>query len=274
MEFGLSTYYFVSERLTAHLLDKILKAGITQIEIFAARQHLDYHDPNHIRDVAQWFTDHDLKLHSLHAPLYADFDWGRSGGAPISVTYLERRMRIDSMEEIKRAIEVAERLPFKYLILHLGLPGEEYGIEKYDAALTSLEHLKIYAKERGAQILLENVPNELTTPERLVQFIHYTRMDDLRICFDTGHAHLGTGVQAAFRMLKTRILSTHVHDNLRDKDAHLLPFEGNIDWTGTARDFRSVDGQFPILFELRNYGAKLPGLAGLREVMDRMNAIS
>ena len=274
MEFGLSTYYFISERLTAHLLDKILKAGITQIEIFAARQHLDYHDPNHIRDVAQWFKDQNLKPHSLHAPLYGDFDWGRSGGAPISVTHLERRYRIDSMEEIKRAIEVAERLPFQYLILHLGLPEEEYSIERYDAALTSLEHLKIYAKERGAQILLENVPNQLTTPDRLLQFIQYSRMDDMRICFDTGHAHLATGVQPAFETLKSRILSTHVHDNLRDKDAHLLPFEGNIDWTETVRGFRSVDGQFPILFEVRNYGSGVPDLTGVRDVIERMKAIS
>jgi sugar phosphate isomerase/epimerase len=273
MEFGLSTHYFVNERLTGHLLDKIPAAGITQIEIFAARQHLDYHDPNHIRDVAQWFQDHELKLHSLHAPLYADFDWGRSGGAPISVTHLERRHRIDSMEEIKRAMDVADRLPFKYLILHLGLPEEEYQIEKYDAALTSLEHLKIYAKERGAQILLENIPNELTTPERLLQFIQYTRMDDMRICFDTGHAHMGSGVQPAFQALKERIVSTHVHDNNRDKDAHLLPFQGGIDWEATVRDFHSVDGQFPILFELRNYGPKAPSLAGVREVMERMQAI-
>jgi sugar phosphate isomerase/epimerase len=274
MEFALSTYLFVNERLTGHILDKILAAGFSQIEIFAARQHLDYHDPNHVRDVAQWFQDHDLKLHSLHAPLYADQDWGRSGGSPISVTYLQRRLRINSMEEIKRSIEVAELLPFKYLILHLGLPGEEYEIERYDAALTSLEHLKIYAKERGAQILLENVPNQLTTPERILQFIQYTRMDDMRICFDTGHAHMAAGVEPAFHTLKDRILSTHINDNHHDKDDHLLPFEGGIDWVQTVRDFRTVDGQFPILFEVRNYGSAFATLGRLREVIEKMKAIT
>jgi sugar phosphate isomerase/epimerase len=274
MEFALSTYLFVNERLTGHILDKILAAGISQIEIFAARQHLDYHDPNHVRDIAQWFADHDLKLHSLHAPLYSDHDWGRSGGSPISVTSLQRRLRITSMEEIKRSIDVAERLPFKYLILHLGLPEEEYEIEKYDAALTSLEHLKIYAKERGAQILIENVPNQLTTPERILQFIQYSRMDDMRICFDTGHAHMASGVEPAFHTLKDRILSTHVNDNHREKDDHLLPFEGGIDWAQTVRDFRSVDGQFPILFEVRNYGSALATLGRLREVMEKMNALT
>jgi sugar phosphate isomerase/epimerase len=138
MDFGLSTHLFVSERLSSHILDQILAAGFRQIELFAARQHFDYHDKNHVRDVAQWFADHDLKLHSLHAPLYADFDWGRSGGPPISVAYLERRQRIESMDEIKQAVEVADLLPFRYLILHVGLPNEEYDLAKFDAAFTSI----------------------------------------------------------------------------------------------------------------------------------------
>lgn len=274
MEFALSTYLFVNERLSGHILDKILAAGISQVEIFAARQHFDYHDPNHIRDIAQWFTDQGLKLHSLHAPLYSDHDWGRSSGMPLSITYLQRRKRIDSMEEIKRSIEVAERLPFTYLILHLGLPEEEYEIEKYDAAMTSLEHLRIYTKERGVQILMENVPNQLATPERMLQFIEYTRMEDLKICFDTGHAHMASGVEPAFHALKDRIRSTHVNDNHHDKDDHLLPFEGGIDWVRTVRDFRSAEGQFPILFEVRNYGTALATLKQLSGTMEKMKAIS
>lgn len=273
MEFALSTHLFVNERLSSYILDRILASGFRQIEIFAARQHLDYHDKNYVRDVAEWFADHDLKLHSLHAPLFSDFNWGRSEGPPISVAYLERRQRIQSMEEIKLALEVAELLPFRYLILHVGLPYEEYDPAKFDAAFTSIEHLKIFAKERGAQVLLENTPNELSTPERLLEFINYTRMDDLKICFDTGHAHMTGGVRPAFLTLRDRIVSTHVHDNHREKDDHLMPFDGEIDWEQTVRDFRAVDGQFPLLFELRHYGPKLSSLARVREVIGRMEAI-
>lgn len=273
MDFGLSTHLFVDERLSSHILDQILGAGIREIEIFAARQHFDYHDPNHIRDVAQWFEDHEVKLYSLHAPLYADFEWGQSGGPAVSVAYLEKRHRIDSMEEIKRALEVAERLPFRYLVLHLGLTDEEYELAKFDAALTSIEHLKIFAKERGVQVLLENIPNELSTPERLLGFIHYSRMDDLKICFDTGHAHMTCGVRSAFQTLKDRVVSTHVHDNRREKDDHLLPFDGEIDWEETIRDFRAVHGQFPLIFELRQCGTEATNFARLREVMERIESI-
>ena len=273
MDFALSTYLFVGERLTSHVLDQIVGAGIRQLEIFAARQHFDYRDANQVRDVAQWFDDHNVKLHSLHAPLYADSDWGRLGGRAVSVSYLERGHRIDSMDEIKRAIEVAERLPFQYLIQHMGLPGEEYDLRRFDAAFTSLEHLRIFAKERGVQVLLENIPNELSTPERLLTFIHYTRLEDMKVCFDVGHAHMTGGVKAAFQTLKDRIVTTHVHDNKLDKDDHLMPFDGDIDWEQTIRDFRSADGQFPVLFEVRNCGPEASSLAKVREVMARLEAI-
>jgi sugar phosphate isomerase/epimerase len=273
MEFAISTHLFVGERLTAHVLDQILAAGFRKIEIFGARQHLDYHDKNQVRDVAQWFRDHGLALHSLHAPLYADLDWGRSGGSPLSIAYLERRLRIDSMEEIKRAIDVAELLPFRYVIQHMGLAGEEYNLTKFDAALTSLEHLRIYAKERGAEVLLENIPNELSTPERLTEFIHYAHLTGQKICFDTGHAHMGQGVTASFEALKDRVASTHVHDNRREKDDHLMPFDGTIDWNETVKALRSRDGQLPILFELRNYGPEVSSLSRLGEVMRRLEAI-
>jgi sugar phosphate isomerase/epimerase len=98
-------------------------------------------------------------------------------------------------------------------------------------------------------------------------------MDDLKICFDTGHAHMGGGVQPAFQTLRDRIVSTHVHDNRREKDDHLLPFDGEIDWEQTIRDFRAADNQFPLLFELRQYESGEVDLARLREVMERMESI-
>ena len=272
MDFALSTYLFVKERLNSHILDQILDAGIHQIEIFAARQHLNYCDPDHVRDVAQWFSDHGVAVHSVHGPLFPGLEGSRAGDIPISIAYLEKRLRIASMDEGKRALEIAERLPFRYLVLHLGLDGEEYDLRKFDAAFSSLEHLKIFAKDRGVQVLLENIPNQLGTPQRLLQFVDYTRLD-LKICFDTGHAHIMPGVQSAFATLKDRIASTHIHDNAGEKDDHLMPYDGGIDWDKTIRDFRTVDGQFPVLFELSDHGPEKTGLARLREVLEKLERI-
>jgi sugar phosphate isomerase/epimerase len=269
MNYGLSTSLFAAERLNAHMLDKILAVGLRHLEIMAARQHLDYHDVNQVRDVAQWFNDHGITLHALHAPLFSDWNWGRSGGLLISVASLERRARIASMDEIKRAIEVAEHLPFEYLVLHLGVPEDQYDLAKFDAAFTSLEHLKIFAKERGVQVLLENLPSELSAPERMMTFFQYTRLD-LKVCFDTGHAHLTGGVEAAIRTLRDRIAAVHLHDNHGEKDDHLLPFEGDINWAQAMRELRSADPPYPLLFEVNSERRDPNVLARLPEVMARL----
>lgn len=273
MEYGLSTYLYVNERLSSHILDQILGAGFRHIELFAARQHLDYTDRRHVRDIAQWFHDNQLTLHSVHAPLYADEDWGRLGGLAVSIAYLERRLRIESMDEIKRALDIADHLPFRYLILHMGLPEEDYDLNKFDAVMTSLEHLQIFAKDRGVKLLLENIPNELGTPQRLVEFLRYTRLN-VKLCFDTGHARMTGSVHEAFETLRAHIASTHVHDNCTHKDDHLLPFDGDIGWTEVVRDLRSGEGQFPTLFEVRGDGTPTATLARLAKVIDRMESIT
>jgi sugar phosphate isomerase/epimerase len=144
-------------------------------------------------------------------------------------------------------------------------------LRKFDAAFSSLEHLKIFAKDRGVQVLLENIPNQLGTPERLLQFIDYTRLD-LKVCFDTGHAHIMPGVQSAFATLKHRVVSTHVHDNAGENDDHLMPYDGGINWEETIRDIRRVDG-IPVLFELNDHGPEKTGLGRLREVMEKLENI-
>ncbi|MGH9359335.1 MAG: sugar phosphate isomerase/epimerase family protein [Terriglobia bacterium] len=269
MKAGLSTHLFANQRLSSHILDQIFTAGFRQVEIFAARQHLDYYNENSVRDLAQWFSDHSLSLHSLHAPVFSDFDWGRSGGLPISLAHLEKRRRIDSMDEIKRAIAVAERLPFRFLVTHLGLAEDDYNLSRFDAAFSSLEHLKVFAKERGVAILLENMPGELSSPERLAEFVRYTRLD-VKVCFDTGHAHLTGGVLEGFNQLKPLIATVHLHDNRGEKDEHLFPFEGSIDWGPVIESLHTLDGAVPALLEPRDSGPEAKPLSHMNEIIKKI----
>ena len=122
MDHVLSTHLWVNHRLTAAMLARIEQAGIPAVEIFCARQHLDYRDKSQIAELGHWFRDSDLKLHSLHAPMYTDEIWGRSGPhSVISITELVKGRRIEMVDEIKRALEIAEVIPFRYLIQHLGV---------------------------------------------------------------------------------------------------------------------------------------------------------
>src|SRR5207253_5063584 len=85
-------------------------------------------------------------------------------------------------------------LPFRFLVQHIGVGGESFDERKLEAAITSIEHLRAFAKTLGVRILLENIPNELATPDRLMEFIHLTLFDDVGVCFDVGHAHIMSNV--------------------------------------------------------------------------------
>ena len=102
-------------------------------------------------------------------------------------------------------------------------------------------------------ILLENIPNELSSAERLLQFEELTHLG-MNYVFDTGHAHMNEGVETAFHLLKEKIRSTHVHDNDGKSDTHVFPFVGTggtIDWKNTMQLLRSRGDQFPLLLELK-----------------------
>jgi sugar phosphate isomerase/epimerase len=154
------------------------------------------------------------------------------------------------MDEIKRALEIAEQIPFRFLVQHLGTPNEDFSEKKFEAAMTSIEHLRAFAKPLGVRILLENIPNELSTPEKLVEMIRGAHFDDVGVCFDVGHAHIMSSVREAFEILRAHICSTHLHDNKKDKDSHLWPGDGTVDWKEAVELLRSAPQTPALLLEL------------------------
>src|SRR5215510_519861 len=204
MNHALSTHLFVNHRLTSVLLGRIQDADIPAVEIFCARQHLDYRDKAQIAELGHWFRDAELKLHSLHSPMYNDEIWGRSGPhAVITITEPVKGRRLEMIDDIKRALEIAEVIPFRYLIQHMGVGGEEFEMRKVDAAFSALEEISLFARQRGVEVLLENIPNELSSAERLLMFEDLTHVG-MNYCFDTGHAHMGAGVEHEFGLMKDR----------------------------------------------------------------------
>jgi sugar phosphate isomerase/epimerase len=251
MQLVLSTHLFVRHRLTTVWLERVWDAGFSAVEIFCARQHIDYRDRAQINELGHWFRDSQLKMHSLHAPMYTDDCWGRSGPqAVIDITEPTKGKRIAMVDEVKRALEIADVVPFRYLVQHLGVAGQEFDERRWDAAFSSLEEIKVFAKQRGVEVLLENTPNDLSTAERLNAFLAVTHLN-LNYCFDIGHAHLSRGIEDQFERMAERIRSTHLHDNDGKQDEHLFPGKGNIDWGKAMELMGSRRDQYPLLLELK-----------------------
>ncbi len=270
MNLVLSTHLFVRHRLTTVWLDRVWDAGFPAVEIFCARQHIDYRDKAQINELGHWFRDSKLKMHSLHAPMYTDDVWGRSGPqAVIDITEPTKGKRITMVDEVKRALEIADEIPFRYLIQHLGVAGQEYDPRRLDSAFSSLEEIRVFAGQRGVEVLLENTPNALSTGARLNGFLAETHLN-LNYCFDIGHAHMSHGIEDQFKLMKDRIRSTHLHDNDAQHDQHLFPGEGSIDWGQAMRLLASRQDQYPLLLELKEPTGMEQPVQEARRAMDEL----
>ena len=253
----LSTYLFVSRKLNTELLSQIAESGFEAVEIFATRSHFDYTSKQEIQAMASVLSQHRLTLASVHAPTSRDLSATREGGAPLSICEVERVRRIEAMDELKRVIDVAEDLPYSRLILHMGGSRENADPRKRDAAFSSLEHLILHARHAGVAVAIENTTSEMGDPAYLRAFVDETRLTGLRFNFDIGHAHLADGaenerIEKGFAPLRDLTISAHIHDNHGEKDEHLCPYAGTIDWEAAVKTLKSApENDLALTLELK-----------------------
>lgn len=265
-----STYRYCDEPLTSTLLAEIAQAGISNVEIYCTPVHLNYRSLQAIRTLSEWIGEHHLTIHSLHSPTERDLLPGkRESGIPISISDPERVRRLDAVDEVKRTLEIAEQIPFRYLVQHIGNGREAHDSRKVDAAFNSLEHLTLFAKQRGVSIVLENTPGELGAPSNLRHFVSDTRLD-LKFCFDIGHAHMEDGVEISFEPMHEHVVMVHAHDNHGEKDEHLLPHSGNVDWDAAMGVLSSAKQDLPIVLEVRAQSANAPSLADATAAFEKL----
>jgi sugar phosphate isomerase/epimerase len=276
----LSTYLFVSRKLTPELLGQISDAKFQGVEIFCSRSHFEYATKTEVQAMAGALEAHKLQLVSLHGPTSRDLSAMRESGTPLSICEVERVRRIEAMDELKRVIDVADDLPYARLILHMGGSRETADPRKRDAAFSTLEHLVLHAHHAGVTICVENTTSEMGDPAYLRAFVDETRLTGLRFNFDIGHAHLADGpeeerIEKSFAPLRELVSSVHLHDNHAEKDEHLLPYDGTIEWPAAIKLLKSApQTSLPLVLELKEKtGPEASGtaeqLAAARKAMDR-----
>ena len=115
------------------------------------------------------------------------------------------------------------------------------------------------AKKQGIGIAVENMVDYGGRrrrycggdPEELIELVDFINDPAVGMCIDIGHAH-NSGVYAPdfIRMAGKRLKATHVDDNLGDKDTHLPPFMGTVDWHGVMKALREIGYEGDFSFEI------------------------
>ena len=257
MLFGASSLLFFAQRLTPALLDTLHENGAQAIEIFAARHHFDYTDRAAVREIGHWFAAHPVQP-SLHMPLFSPQDeaqWSRHTEPSLNLIGTAKIARIAAMDEVKRALEAAEQIPFRSCVLHLGLKDDQWDTRALDDSITSLEHLKAFAGPLGMRLLLENLNNDVATPEHLHEIVRAGHFSSVGFCLDTGHAQLSpgvpetshapakSGVALAFEAFGSGLAQLHLHDNGGTRDEHAWPGEGTVDWAEVRAGLQGLSAE-------------------------------
>ena len=253
--FGISTHLYHEQVLDREHLVEIAAHGFECIEVFATRSHFDYHDGAAVRALAEWLDDTRLTLHSVHAPITASYSNG-VWGETFSTAVADEERRRKTLFEAEAALAIAQTIPFRYLVAHLGVPDAMKpgaGDNSRESARRSVEALREMAERAGAEVALEIIPNGLSTPESLVSLVEH-ELEGLKvgICVDVGHAHIMGDLADAIECCSGHIVTTHLHDNRKRSDDHLVPGEGNIDWAATLMALQKVGYDGAWMFEVAN----------------------
>ncbi len=259
--FGISTHLAIAERLDRDHLVEIAAHGFDAVEVFAVQSHFDYHDRRAMLALAEWLDDTRLRLHSFHGPIAMSF----AGGAwreTLTLAATDETRRKRAVEETQAVLEVATLVPYKFLVVHAGVPSP-HGVagDNSRAAMTrSLEELDQVAGRVGVRIAVELIPNALSGPTALVDLMDELDLPAVGICIDVGHARLMGDVVDAIETCSGHVVTTHLHDNRGKSDDHLVPGQGVIDWDAAVLAFQKVGYDGAWIFELAHAAERRPVL--------------
>lgn len=262
MQFGISTHLYQDERLRRDHLADVASHGFEAIELVAARSHFDYHDPAAVADLGVWLQETGLRLHAVHAPVDDAFSSGdrTQPRAPGSTASGDRAR---ALAEVEAALAPCREIETGFLVLHLGSLGPDAAGGGRALARDTLQALQGMVRPLGVRLAIEVMPNELSTPASLVRLLEEElELPDAGVCLDFGHAFLQGDLVDAIETLSGLVVTTHVHDNDGRSDAHLVPFDGRIDWPAALMAVQKVGYEGTMLMEL---GATGPP----REVLGR-----
>jgi sugar phosphate isomerase/epimerase len=198
---------------------------------------------------------------------------GRWVGAFSNASTDESRRKA-AVAETEAALAIAARIPFKYLVLHLGVPASEQtggDDNRAEAARRSVEELAPAAARVNVRLAVEVIPNALSDAATLARLVEEQLEGlDVGVCLDYGHAHLMGDLGEAIEELSGHLWTTHVHDNRGKKDEHLTPYAGTIDWDAAMMETQKIGYDGALMFEVADTGDPVDVLRRCAKARERL----
>jgi len=204
-----------------------------------------------IEGIGDNFRKQEIELYSFHLPFTQEDD--------ISCFYETKRK--EAIKRLVPSMEQASALGAKALVLHPTTNHFDVSVEGFDKYFCqmgkSLDELIKVAEKLDLIICLENMlpGSGERFGSKIEHFLTFKRefaCKNLGFCFDTGHAFITYGQDGLikfFEAIKENIRIFHIQDNSGDRDLHIQPGRGLIDWKVFFRKISEIEISFPLTVE-------------------------
>lgn len=202
---------------------------------------------------------HQFPTENINIELLESFNLKYSIHAPfmdVNIAALQEKSRLNSIEQIKDSINLANEINAEAVVVHPGLASflvKKYFLDDvYKTADESIKEIGEYSKDLGVLTTIENMPTfDAMIYQDLEKLDELLTTLDMSMTLDIGHAnHAGYSPEA---MYFDSIKHIHVHDNFGDDDAHLAFGEGSIDLKGIINDFEKKNYDGIYIIEVNDY---------------------
>ena len=238
-----------------HWLETIRLAGYEYVEL--SRRHLSCFPA-----VLPALRDSGLKVWSVHGIL--------DGGSCSP----DETIRNDSVEKAYRwAAETAEFAP---------CPIVEHYLDRFDDRARgtlfrrSIEQLYDKVSKLGFVLCIETAPYKPLINERypdsaeIAAFVRSFGKNDLQMTVDLNHSNLHEDLLDVIRNTRGLVKNIHVSDNHGEKEEHLPPGEGIIDFRSAFLALRANGYTGPCNLEFHFPGCRIPSVEDLRQIRMQM----
>lgn len=229
-----TTGYNFTGKSAEEIRDICLAAGLSGIE--GAPPLLEGLTDAEIESYRRVFEDAGLQVSTFHLPFGAADD--------ISSFYNTQREAAAATAELwmRRASLVGAKVGIQHPTT-TRYDVEKEGLERYLGQIgKSLEALLPVAESLGFTIALENMlpaggGRFCSAPVHFLEIIKRFDHPALGFCLDTGHAlcAMGDDAPGIQDVMEKRLVAYHLADNAGDRDSHLAPGHGLVDWTTLFR---------------------------------------
>ena len=125
--------------------------------------------------------------------------------------------------------------------------------ERIDPLRRSLEELAELGRSLGVTYLLENLPGDYefgSNAAQVAELVRERESPHLRMCFDTGHAHMTGWEVDCLESCHDVVSYLHINDNDGRLDGHDIPGDGSINWPALAGPISRLPADIPATLEL------------------------